>query len=176
MINYNIIKVDSVLNLIQIQYTRSGYEHYYVQQQLPDSYDDAYLHSIASAQVEEAQEYWDLVDASSTYTPSTTTGELKELVLSLIPEYDVLYQSVSLSWTETATTKTKVWTINNLSDADKALNIRIKRNALLEETDTEALSDRTLSSELTAYRESLRGITDQETFPTSVIWPTKPLG
>ena len=56
------------------------------------------------------------------------------------------------------------------------LNIRIKRNALLEETDTEALSDRTLSSELTAYRESLRGITDQETFPTSVIWPTKPLG
>ena len=81
MINYNIIKVDSVLNLIQIQYTRSGYEHYYVQQQLPDSYDDAYLHSIASAQVEEAQEYWDLVDASSTYTPSTTTGELKELVL-----------------------------------------------------------------------------------------------
>ena len=43
-------------------------------------------------------------------------------------------------------------------------------------TDMEAVSDRTPSTEILNYRQALRDITSQETFPNSVIWPIKPIG
>ena len=52
--------------------------------------------------------------------------------------------------------------------------IRAKRNILLAETDYLALSDTTLSSDMAAYRQSLRDVTSQAGFPTNVTWPTKP--
>ena len=52
--------------------------------------------------------------------------------------------------------------------------VRNKRDQLLKETDWMALSDVTMSSEMTSYRQALRDITDQTGFPYSVIWPTKP--
>lgn len=51
---------------------------------------------------------------------------------------------------------------------------RNKRNYLLSATDWMALSDNTMTPEWAAYRQALRDITDQEGFPYSVIWPTKP--
>ncbi len=54
--------------------------------------------------------------------------------------------------------------------------IREIRNQKLSETDYLANSDRTMSDEMRAYRQSLRDITNQETFPDNVIWPTKPIG
>jgi hypothetical protein len=36
------------------------------------------------------------------------------------------------------------------------------------------LSDVTMSAAMTTYRQALRDITDQEGFPYSVTWPTKP--
>ena len=52
--------------------------------------------------------------------------------------------------------------------------IRAKRNSLLAETDYLALSDTTLSSDMSTYRQALRDVTGQSGFPTSVTWPTKP--
>ena len=52
--------------------------------------------------------------------------------------------------------------------------IRKERNILIAETDTWALSDRTMSAEQTAYRQALRDITAQSGFPTDITWPTKP--
>jgi hypothetical protein len=52
--------------------------------------------------------------------------------------------------------------------------IRAKRNILLAETDYLALSDNTLSSDMSTYRQALRDITSQAGFPTDVTWPTKP--
>ena len=52
--------------------------------------------------------------------------------------------------------------------------IRAERNSLLAETDYLALSDTTLSSDMSAYRQALRDITSQAGFPTDVTWPTKP--
>ena len=52
--------------------------------------------------------------------------------------------------------------------------VRNKRDQLLKETDWMALSDVTMSSEMTYYRQALRDITDQTGFPYSVVWPTKP--
>jgi endonuclease/exonuclease/phosphatase family metal-dependent hydrolase len=60
----------------------------------------------------------------------------------------------------------------------RAMNdLRQKRNALLSATDYLALSDQTLSPEMTAYRQALRditnGITTKEQID-AIIWPTKP--
>jgi hypothetical protein len=48
------------------------------------------------------------------------------------------------------------------------------RDSLLAETDFYALSDVTMSDEMSAYRVSLRNIPQQEGFPSSISWPTKP--
>ena len=54
------------------------------------------------------------------------------------------------------------------------LDAKEKRFFLLLETDWVATSDRTMTSEQTAYRQALRDITDQADFPDNITWPTKP--
>lgn len=53
---------------------------------------------------------------------------------------------------------------------------RNKRNALLAETDYLALSDNTMSAEMTTYRQALRDITNHANWPNleDADWPTKP--
>ena len=50
------------------------------------------------------------------------------------------------------------------------------RNSLLTETDWWAVSDRTMTSEQTAYRQALRDITTHANWPNLADsdWPTKP--
>jgi len=63
-------------------------------------------------------------------------------------------------------------------DKDIAMEkLRIKRNKLLQDTDYLALSDNTLSAEMTTYRQSLRNITEGLTTVEqiqAVVFPTKP--
>ena len=66
--------------------------------------------------------------------------------------------------------------------ADGAFNraiasVRDKRNGLLAETDYLALSDNTLTSDMTTYRQNLRDITngvDTVDKCNNIDWPTKP--
>lgn len=56
-------------------------------------------------------------------------------------------------------------------------DLRLTRNNLLKDTDHLALSDQTLSDDMTTYRQSLRNITNGLTTVedvNSVTWPTKP--
>ena len=56
-------------------------------------------------------------------------------------------------------------------------DLRTKRNNLLKDTDHLALSDQTLSTEMTTYRQSLRDITNNLTTKAqvdAVTFPTKP--
>lgn len=56
-------------------------------------------------------------------------------------------------------------------------DLRAKRNKLLAETDYLALSDNTLSTEMSAYRQALRDITNGLTTVedvNAVVFPTKP--
>ena len=66
----------------------------------------------------------------------------------------------------------------NANAFNKAIqDLRIRRNLLLAETDYLALSDQTLSADMTTYRQNLRDITNGLTTVedvNSVIWPTKP--
>ena len=56
-------------------------------------------------------------------------------------------------------------------------DVRTKRNSLLAETDYLALSDQTLSTEMSTYRQALRDITNGITTveqANNITWPTKP--
>lgn len=59
-------------------------------------------------------------------------------------------------------------------DATAAEVVRRDRDKLLAETDWLALSDTTMSSEWTTYRQALRDVTAQAGFPNTITWPTKP--
>ena len=64
------------------------------------------------------------------------------------------------------------------SEFDIAIgNLRDKRNRLLAETDFHGMSDRTMSAEMTTYRQELRDLTNGLTTVEdveAVVFPTKP--
>ena len=66
----------------------------------------------------------------------------------------------------------------NAGAFDRAMaDLRQKRDRLLAETDYLALSDNTLSAEMTTYRQALRDITNGLSTVedvNNVVWPTKP--
>lgn len=71
--------------------------------------------------------------------------------------------------------KEKAYSDNELNRELETL--RIKRNRLLAETDFYALSDVTMSSNITTYRKNLRDLTndlDTVNKVKNVTWPTKP--
>ena len=53
-------------------------------------------------------------------------------------------------------------------------NIREKRNKLLAETDFYALSDVTMTTEMSNYRQALRDLPSSTSNPDDVVFPTKP--
>tara|TARA_B100001939_G_C16546100_1_gene448351 strand:+ start:21 stop:548 length:528 start_codon:yes stop_codon:yes gene_type:complete len=57
--------------------------------------------------------------------------------------------------------------------AEKWKRVRADRNSKLAETDYLALSDQTLSAEMTTYRQALRDVPTQ-TDPNNITWPEKP--
>ena len=59
-------------------------------------------------------------------------------------------------------------------DAATAEANRKKRNELLAETDYFALSDVTMSTEMTTYRQALRDLPSTTTDPRNPTWPTPP--
>jgi hypothetical protein len=64
------------------------------------------------------------------------------------------------------------------SEFDRSMEeLRIKRNSLLAQTDYLALSDQTMSAEMTTYRQALRDITNGLTTVAdveAVVFPEKP--
>ncbi|QUM87151.1 hypothetical protein HWV02_08045 [Moritella sp. 28] len=69
--------------------------------------------------------------------------------------------------------------INNAISAEEWLNVRIKRDGLIRDTDyliqpDYPLSD-SLKSELIIYRQALRDIPQSVVEPKDVVWPHKPV-
>lgn len=52
--------------------------------------------------------------------------------------------------------------------------VRIERDFRLAETDWWAVSDRAMTAAQSSYRQALRDITGQSSFPNDITWPTKP--
>ena len=61
-------------------------------------------------------------------------------------------------------------------DADASAAVRTKRDGLLADTDWHGMSDVTMSSDMTSYRQALRDITTHSDFPnlSDDEWPTAP--
>ena len=58
--------------------------------------------------------------------------------------------------------------------ASLASTERATRDELLKVTDHYGLSDVTMSEAMTTYRQALRDVPQQEGFPQTITWPTKP--
>lgn len=69
---------------------------------------------------------------------------------------------------------TQAWTKVNRTEEEASSNIRAERDSRLLATDYLALSDQTLSTAMTTYRQALRDVPSQSGFPFNVTWPTKP--
>jgi hypothetical protein len=63
---------------------------------------------------------------------------------------------------------------DTLVNNDLAKSARAKRDELLKETDHYGLSDVTMSTEMTTYRQALRDVPQQTDFPSTISWPEKP--
>lgn len=78
----------------------------------------------------------------------------------------------------TVTVQAQIDAKNASETAEKAFGARKDRDALLEETDGIAIgaleTGVALSDEMLAYRQALRDVPQQEGFPSSITWPTKP--
>ena len=83
---------------------------------------------------------------------------------------------VELSADEIAARQAEETAWANGANDRAASDNRAKRNSLLAETDYFALTDVTLSAEMTTYRQALRDITSHSNWPnlSDSDWPTKP--
>ena len=61
-----------------------------------------------------------------------------------------------------------------LENAYKLKQLRTERNRRLVETDHYCLSDQTMTSDMSTYRQALRDITKSATSLDDVTWPEKP--
>jgi len=65
------------------------------------------------------------------------------------------------------------FTVRDKTDAELMIEVRGTRNDLLTATDFYALSDVTMSSDMTTYREALRDLPANVDL-TNIVYPTKP--
>ena len=80
------------------------------------------------------------------------------------------------AWTIGWTTSSKTAEETQAWDDSMASSNRGKRDGLIAETDFYALSDVTMTAEMTTYRQALRDITSHANWPNleDADWPTKP--
>jgi hypothetical protein len=79
------------------------------------------------------------------------------------------------AWTIGWTTSSK--TVEEIAeyDADAAANVRAERDGLLAQSDWTQVADAPVDSTAWAtYRQALRDVTDQASFPYDINWPTQP--
>lgn len=141
---------------------------------LPSSWTDATLTALNVARVEKVN--------------SPSVGEWQVAEKDGIEEVDGVWRekwTVKEMFTEyTATDENGIETTVTVQDqkdavvTNKGNKEREKRDKLLKETDWLAIkafeTNTTLSSDMATYRQALRDIPQQEGFPNTITWPTKP--
>jgi len=172
MVNYKIMSVDAPGMRMQVRYSKENKPDYFVNIGLDDDFDANTVHEKATEEVVQAERYWQRMDES--FTLDTDIGECKDSVFVDTPDYDMNTQYVEENVTESNTTITYGWTVWDKSEDMYAADIRAKRDNLLKMTDEYAMADRTMTVEMIAYRQALRDVPNQNTFPTSVVWPIMP--
>lgn len=110
---------------------------------------------------------------------------VKKVFIASEPSFDVRTQTISenalpsligeewvLGWAVSDKTEEEI----EQYDQSSANSNRSSRNSLLQQTDWMALSDVTITAEMTAYRQALRDITNHANWPNlqEADWPVKP--
>ena len=130
-------------------------------------------------------------DNPNTSFPKNPSSELLEdwglysVSIADVPTYNERTQKATQGTTPTLVDG--VWTIGftvedktaeeiTQYDTDAAVSARMNRDYKLSQTDFYALSDVTMSAEMTTYRQALRDITTHANWPhlNDDDWPTKP--
>jgi hypothetical protein len=101
---------------------------------------------------------------------------ITEVQTGLVGEHKTFFPSTSFpsDGPTNAWLSKKGYVLTDKTEGELSYAVRVSRNELLEDTDKMALTDRTLSPQWATYRQELRDITNQEGFPYSVTFPTKP--
>lgn len=82
---------------------------------------------------------------------------------------------VSGAWTVGWITSSKTAEEITKYDADAAANVRAERDGLLARSDWTQIADAPVDASVWAtYRQALRDVTDQASFPYDINWPTQP--
>jgi hypothetical protein len=177
MIDYKIVKVDWINKVAQIRYSKTNCEDYYIATTTSEiDFTEEWIHNQAAERVQEAVSFWDAVASIEVMELESDGGTLEDVVYEPEPDWDPSIERLQPNKTVADDgTITYGWTKVPLDAQQIGANIRMQRDELLHHSDHYALSDRTLSTEMAEYRQALRDITDQETFPNSVTWPTEPI-
>jgi len=130
-------------------------------------------------------------DNPNTSFPKTPSAEMLAewgvypVTVEAAPSFNVSTQKIAPqttpnlvdgSWVLTYSVIDKTQDELDAYEIKRAENNRVDRNEKLSETDFYALSDVTMSAEMTAYRQALRDITSHANWPhlEEADWPTKP--
>lgn len=174
MASYEIVKAVPQQLQLQVKYTETDCPDYWINFRQQD-FSESAMHAAAQEGASQAKTFWDSINnLPDSVTPTSSTGTAKNRVYTDAPSFDNLTQEATFTWVESDDAFTQTWTVADKSDDAKSESIRAKRNSLLFNTDFYALSDVTMSSEMTAYRQALRDVPQQSGFPSSVDWPTEP--
>lgn len=103
--------------------------------------------------------------SATSYDPNTHS-----MVRDAIPTFNQETQNWELGYQLNALTEEEVARKTETAK-ESARNMR---DDLLRETDSWALSDRTMSQDQIQYRQALRDIPAQQGFPFNIEWPIKP--
>lgn len=172
--NYEIRSIDTTEKMVVFKFVLENTRDYITRRYYEGNITEEKIVNMAKDAQVEAVVFYQRDNTAPAFTPASWTGTLNEVVVAAYPDYDPVTESLTETWEETETTRTQTFSVSTLSDEDIAQNVRNKRDELLFLTDNNALSDRTLSSTFTTYRQALRDVTSQDGFPTSITWPVKP--
>ena len=106
----------------------------------------------------------------SNYATLASNGDILEVAAT-----PTTSDSQTLDWGagSVVSGKWQRFTLRNKTDAEKLSEVREIRNGLLADTDYFALSDVTMSSDMTTYRQKLRDLPATVDL-TNIVYPTKP--
>lgn len=176
--DYQIISIDTTEKCVTMRFLAEGRRAYVTQRHYSEDLEisDSLILELVKHAQPEAYAFYQQDVATEAYVPASWNGSLKPLVLEEFPDYNPTFEKLEEVWSETDENRTRSFNVVPLNDHEINLKIRAKRAMLLEESDIEGLTDRTMSPQYREYRQQLRDITDQEGYPRDVIWPVKPIG
>ena len=106
----------------------------------------------------------------SNYAALASNGDILEVA---IPPDLTAAQTMDWGSGSVVSGKWQRFTVRDKTDAELLAEVRATRTRLLSETDYFALSDVTMSSDMTNYREALRDLPATVDL-TDIVYPTKP--